>query len=454
MKILAKIWQFLLKNRNFSSGVFFISIGIILPSFLTINNLGIYDNIILSTKIQDTGILILAAFKISFLNSIRALPLYVGAFYVTNSIFSIRKKPLFHFIVVFLILSLCYKSIQMIYGITYDFSYPAIILIVVIFLLEKYEMYNVSIIKKVTVMILVLISVQFLDTVPELSPLGFGRGEISTDIKNASAIIDHYHSLTVFSLIFFIVFLFNAFLVLKILIDQHALLDISNKKRLAELELYQSRLRLLESRSTEEIQNLVHDLKTPLTSIQGLANVIEIKSVDSTVKEYSHNISNSAEIMNGMISEILYENTKNILDVPVLIDYVFSQIKTTNIKNSILMHNHLRQEKILVNKIRFSRALVNIIENAYKSIDKDDGLIEVSFDKECEYIVIKISDNGQGISETELNHIWDIGYSNSGSTGLGLNFVKKVVENHKGIIEIHSRQSVGTTVTIKIKEVL
>jgi len=303
-------------------------------------------------------------------------------------------------------------------------------------------------------MILVLIGVQFLDLVPFLSKYGFGRGEISTDIKNIASIIDNYNVLSLFSITFFIIFSFNAFLVLKILNDQHHLLKVSNERRLAEIELSNSKLLAIENRTTEEIQSLVHDLKTPLTSMQGLSSVVELKTKDPYIKELNNKISKSADNMNEMISQILHENTKIIIKINSLIDYVFSQIVSSSVKEKVDLYNNLRDEKIKINKIRFSRAIINIIENSYNSIDKDWGWINIFVSKENNYIIIKIIDNGKGISEDRLTHIWDIGYSESGSTGLGLNFVKKVIENHNGSIKIKSKLKEGTAVTIKIKEVI
>ena len=301
-------------------------------------------------------------------------------------------------------------------------------------------------------MILILISVQFLDTVPALSVLGFGRGEISSDIKNISNIIDPYHTLTIFSLVFFIIFLCAAFLVLKILIDQNELLHQSNKRRIAEIALSNSKLRLLESRTTVEIQNLVHDLKTPLTSIQGLSNVIELTAKNPSIIQYSRNISQSSDIMNEMISEILYEDKKSLLSINDLVNFIFSHIRDSELSRFITISNPLKNETIRVNKIRFFRAIVNIIQNAYTYIDKENGHIDIAFEKKNDTIYITITDNGKGISDNELAHIWEIGYSKSGSTGLGLNFVKEVIENHQGTIHITSMINQGTKVTIKIKE--
>ena len=62
-----------------------------------------------------------------------------------------------------------------------------------------------------------------------------------------------------------------------------------------EENLHAARLEALHSRSAVEIQGLVHDLKTPLTSIQGLAGVIQLKSKDDKIAEYAYRIEQSVD---------------------------------------------------------------------------------------------------------------------------------------------------------------
>ena len=63
-------------------------------------------------------------------------------------------------------------------------------------------------------------------------------------------------------------------------------------------------------------------------------------------------------------------------------------------------------------------------------------------------MVFQIRDTGRGIPRDSLDRIWELGYTNGKSTGLGLNFVRKVVNDHHGEIHISSQVGVGTTVRI------
>ena len=72
--------------------------------------------------------------------------------------------------------------------------------------------------------------------------------------------------------------------------------------------------------------------------------------------------------------------------------------------------------------------------------------------KEDGWIRFQVADNGIGIENEQLQHIFDIGWSNMKSTGLGLNYVKHMVEAHGGRIQIQSTPMERTVVTISIKE--
>lgn len=63
-----------------------------------------------------------------------------------------------------------------------------------------------------------------------------------------------------------------------------------------------------------------------------------------------------------------------------------------------------------------------------------------------------MKDNGRGITQANMEHIWELGYSENHSTGLGLAFIRQVVENHKGIIQIESEEGKYTKVIICLRE--
>ncbi len=431
-------------NGRFVAGSLLWMIGLALPSVLTVDTFGIYQFIAVSVMSNDSGMLVIAAFFLVLLNSLRALPIYVGTFLICSSLF--RRKLYFRLTVPVLIVT-AYFLISHLYEIRYDFSYPSVLVILIIYLLDGFNLYNVTIIKHAVVLIFALIGAQFLDMFPALTPYGFGRGIVSMDIKTAASLIDHHNVLTIFSVAIMTVFLFMALLLSVLLRDQHKLLITA--KQLSDAKLHS-----LEARRNAEIRSLVHDLKTPLTAIQGLAGVIAIVSREEKTRDYAARIESSVDSVSQMISQILYEDQKVVITVAELLDYIRFQIVSPETRGVLAIHDKVPDAQISVNKVLFSRALINLIDNAQAALDKDNGQIVLQTDREGGCVLFTVSDNGKGMGEDTLSKIWDIGFSDKGSTGIGLSFVKSIVENSDGTIAISSQEGKGTTVTIQIKEVL
>jgi len=438
-------------------GIVLVAIGILLPSIITEEDFGIYLTAIKALKINDSGMLLKSAAKLVILNSMRAIPHYLGALIISESLTITHKDNKKYFIkgmLSFVIVLLVYHFIYKIYGIKYDFGFPSIIVIICITYLEKQNLFSVNLIKKILFISLFLLGVQWLDIIPNLSILGFGRGEISRDIKNIAILLDYGELINFFSITFFLIFIFNAIILMKLANEEHKLKLATLKKEKVEQSLMKTRMKALELRTFSEIQNLVHDLKTPLTTIQGLSSLCELMEENEEIKEYQKRISSSVDKMSIMITEILNEDSKIITTTEKLFKLVLSNISVNDFFTKIEYNNNCPDKKVLINKIRISRAIINTIENSYNAIIQEEhGIIKIIVDCADESIIIKIIDNGIGIKKQELEKVWFPGYSLNNSTGLGLGFTKKVIENHGGTIDIKSVENYYTCVTIELAKV-
>ena len=446
-----------IKRKNLLFGIFLVVIGILSPSMINVKNFEIYNLLHKSIEYSDNGILIIAAFKLVMLNSIRALPHYLGTFIIAESI-NVKMKKVIEVctdeIAVTSIIPSVYKIIYLIYGISYDLGVPAFMTICSIIYLEKLNFSTISLPKKSIIIILLLLGVQWMDIIPALSRFGFGRGEISKDIKLIASFINGSEVLTFAAIIFFCIFILNAFLISKILNDEHKLMVAAEINKRVERELVETRFKALEARNFQEMKSLVHDLKTPLTSVQGLASIAELMEKDERIKGYIGKIIDSIDILNKMISEILYEDKKSVITTEELFQSILSQISTYEYVEKIIYNNDVPQKFILGNKIRLSRAIINIIDNAYSAIDKVTGSVSVYVKYEDSYVIITIEDNGIGIEQDLIDKIWDEGFSTKNSTGLGLKFIRNIIENHQGSIEISSILNKGTIVKVILPEVI
>ena len=104
------------------------------------------------------------------------------------------------------------------------------------------------------------------------------------------------------------------------------------------------------------------------------------------------------------------------------------------------------------NKIRLSRAVINLITNAFNAVNKETGKIRLTVEEQEEFVCITVADNGTGIEPRKIEHIWELGYSEKQSTGLGLPFVRQVIENHKGEVQVESEKGRYTKVIIYLRK--
>ena len=230
---------------------------------------------------------------------------------------------------------------------------------------------------------------------------------------------------------------------------------------------------LSENAARELVSNISHDLKTPLTAIRGYVEGIldGVASSPQKVRDYLTTIYNKTNDMTKLIDELLYysrvsgnefsynfekTNVKEFFD-----DYVkdlYLELDTIRI-NFSYSANVDADTMIDIDREQIKRALNNIVANAVKYMDKEDPEIHFRVKETMDAINIRISDNGRGIDEKDLPHIFERFYRSDasrntklGGSGIGLSIVKKVIENHEGSVVAMSKSGVGTDMDIVLKK--
>lgn len=449
-------------RKKFCIGMLLVFSGIWLPALLTVFNFKVIESLIKSLHMKDNSYLLVAALRLAGLNAIRCFPHYIGAFFVGEAVrISLRGKShrwLSALLVAGLIVCV-YRCIDIVHHIHYDFGVPALILVTLQVVLWSINYTYISPIKKMAMQMCFITAFQFLDVMPALNSLPFGRGETSQFVKQAAAVLDMKQLLNGMCLLFFTLFLLMGLMLLLTLRDENHLRQIAALKEQSEEIKTTALVQEQENRSYQEMQHLVHDLKSPLTAIQNLVGVMQYCCAgpgQEKEREYLTAMENLVSNMSQMISEILYQDSQTLLTTAALLSVVRSQVSVSPYAQQVVVENQAPDAQIRVNRIRMARAIINLLNNAYNALPEGKGTIHLTISRDrvqdMPVVRLEVADDGKGIPAEALPFIWKRGYSSHGSHGLGLIYVKSIVESSDGRVSIASQEEAGTVVTIDLPE--
>lgn len=441
-------------------GLAVLTAGFFMPLVLTVDRLGIIDDLMAAIRLEDDILLLWAANKLVTLNTLRCLPYYLGTFIIADAVgfqeeTTLRK--LFKSLVMFALIYLVYRLTDFWLNIHYDFGVAALTMILLIILFSNAAYDFVQLPKKLIMATLFIAAVQQTDVMPFLAALPVGRGGASMEVKLTAEFLQCTRELQVMTSLLFVLFLFMGFLVLVLVRDENNLRKLDLLTRENQKIRLQAQWQELENRSNQEIRHLVHDLKSPLTSCQGLVTLAQYicqQEGHQQIADYLVSAEQSIDRMNSMISDILSDQHKALISTQDLLDAALAQLSVSPHAEKLHSSNSIPEELVLVNKIRFIRALVNLVENAFFAVSAEDGSVMVSVaplhTNGSDWVQFSVEDNGSGIAPEILPHIWEQGVSTRHSSGLGLNFVQKVVSDAQGTISVQSEPGKGTTFTIQL----
>lgn len=456
------------KYNKLILGLFVIALSFITPKILWSSQFNILEDIYVSLDSNDISILIIAAIKLVFLNTIRHLPIFLGVFIIADDFYQTMKRKTINnsissnyslmqrnlaFLLPFIFIPIIYVLISNFYNMSFVFSNVSILAIFVLLIMYKIVEDIRFILIKIIIVTLIVFAFDWVDIVPMFSRFDFGRGDLTLSVHQAAEFIEATKILNILGVIFSGILLVNIFFLAKMSSGYQKYLNLIEESKNKERKMNKIQMEALESRYYREIKNLVHDLKTPLTTIQGLSGLIQLGVEREKAEEYAEKITSTTEKMNLIISEVLLEDKKSIMEIEDLFRFVKSQILCDDFYKNVSFEI-TSDIKVKINKYRMSRAIINLIDNALKASNEKDQkvIVRATADQNKSKIIIK--DNGPGILPENIERVWEAGFtSNPDDTGLGLNFVKNVVENHGGNISIDSQVGVGTEVHIILQEV-
>ncbi len=215
--------------------------------------------------------------------------------------------------------------------------------------------------------------------------------------------------------------------------------------RQQERIVYQRR----ETQIRREIENISHDLRTPLTSIIGYVDLIQdTETKEEEKREYLDIIYKRARVLQGFIQDFYEISRIEGDDYPFLLDTI--SVQTMLSDAAVAYYNEFerkhiqvkidlseKQSFIIADKIQLNRILNNLIQNALKYAEQQFSIRQFVKEGRC---IIQFRNDRGNMKEEELKLVFDRFYTgdhtrNNGSTGLGLTITKMLVEKMKGCID-------------------
>ncbi|HJB07841.1 MAG TPA: GHKL domain-containing protein [Candidatus Enterocloster faecavium] len=215
----------------------------------------------------------------------------------------------------------------------------------------------------------------------------------------------------------------------------------------------------------EFFSNASHELKTPITSIQGYAELLESGMIqdEATKADFASRIKKEAVRMTGLINDILMisrleskeaEVTFSDVRISVLLEEIVDSLKPQAAEAQVFIHVDCQPLMIHANLQQMRELLTNLISNAVK-YNRPGGQVWVNIRETDGQMVIRVKDNGVGIPSDSLDRIFERFYRvdkgrsrKQGGTGLGLSIVKHIVNFYHGTIHVSSEPDIGSEFTV------
>lgn len=255
--------------------------------------------------------------------------------------------------------------------------------------------------------------------------------------------------------------------------------QLANQKEeleLALIKLKETQIQLIQSEKMASLGKLVagvaHEINTPLGSLS--SNIDMLNKCTAKLKDKLHSQNELNSIFNVM-DGIKTVNNEAIKRINIIVKSLknFARLDESELKqvdihegirSSIMLINHEIKDRVKIIEEYgevpliecypnlMNQVFMNMLVNAYQSIE-GSGIIKIKTDMEYNKVRITISDTGIGITQDNLDKIFDPGFTTKGvgiGTGLGLSICYQIIEKHGGSIGVESQVGLGTSFIIEI----
>ncbi len=228
-----------------------------------------------------------------------------------------------------------------------------------------------------------------------------------------------------------------------------------------------SRMRDSYREQTRFVSDASHELRTPIAVIKGYADMLDRwgKEDKQVLEEGIEAIRAESDRMNVLVEQLLFlargdAGRQTLVMEPISLTALMREVYDESV---MIDHKHTYElqeepgEIVSIGDYGMLKQSVRIlVDNASKYTNEGDTIslrVGVNRERLCPYV--SVQDNGIGMSSEDVQHIFERFYrsdvarnSKTGGTGLGLSIAKWIIDRHKGVIEVKSRQEIGTRFTI------
>ena len=237
------------------------------------------------------------------------------------------------------------------------------------------------------------------------------------------------------------------------------------EKATAELKAANERLKELDRLKDDFISTVTHELRTPLTSVRSLAEILHDNPdlEKGQQKQFAAIIIKESERLTRLISQVLdvQKIESGVMEWQItqvdLLEIIQDALTATDrlIQDKhINLSMHLPEQVPMVNgdRDRLMQVMVNLISNAVKFCDNNQGLIDIALFVENDHLRVDVKDNGIGISPEDqaiifekFRQVKDTERGRPSGTGLGLAITRHIIQFHSGEIHVESEPGKGST---------
>jgi len=212
------------------------------------------------------------------------------------------------------------------------------------------------------------------------------------------------------------------------------------------------------------VEEIAHQVRNPIMAIGGfLQRLKKVPSPSSRAETYMERILQETKRLEEIVLRMeelvkmprpIFQKEKVLEILESVVQTVSQTEKARDLSIRLEEGTLAGEESFYIDRALVHRALTRILENSIESVHRVKGKqdrkkITISVASHEETIEIVVSDRGEGIAKKDLSHIFEPFFSTKpGQIGLGLTFVKKVIEDHGGHIWVNSRRRRGTEVRI------